>query len=323
MKKRRFVLLIWLFFLGIILTASTYAWFSANRIFEIESFDIQVATKGGFEISTDAIDWKGVVGMLDLIETKSTYPSNVNEVPNSVTPVSTSGDVENGRLNMFLGTVNIGKESEYYLYSRKVVEKPALMDESFGTFVVFDLFFRTKMPRSLSIGPNSSILYREGSLSSGIENAFRVGFINQGYAPLRLDEKTYQNLNNGTESIIWEVNYDTHTPSAVEHALNIYGITTSENDSSRLPYYGIKKEIPGSLQLNVKDANEAKYPEYFSLVEPQIATKKEQQGLSPFINISAGVTKIRTYIWLEGQDVDCEDASNWGNLAINLEFVAS
>ena len=39
-----------------------------------------------------------------------------------------------------------------------------------------------------------------------------------------------------------------------------------------------------------------------------------------FINLPSGITKIRVYLWLEGQDVDCENNASVGDLAFTLEF---
>ena len=37
-------------------------------------------------------------------------------------------------------------------------------------------------------------------------------------------------------------------------------------------------------------------------------------------NLKAGITKIRVYIWIEGQDVDCENNSAVGDIEFNFQF---
>lgn len=320
MKKRRKILFLLVFLTGLLLSMTTYAWFTTNRIFEIESFDIQVASKGGIEISTDAIDWKGVVGMLEFIAAANTYPSNINQIPNQVRPVSSAGEVEDAKLKIFYGEVAMDKY--HYLSAERTVEKARLMEDSEAYFVAFDVFIKSPMPKQLMIAPGSGVSY-EADLSnpSGIENAFRIAFINQGNAPETNSLHSIQNLNSGTSAIIWEPNYNSHTNSAVEHAKNVYAINTTTN-APRLTYYGIKTEIPSNLRLDVSKANANDNPNYFALVNPQITTVSNNDQFQDFINITSGITKIRIYIWLEGQDVDCEDGANYGNLAINLQFVA-
>lgn len=320
-KNRQKVLLVWLFLTGLLLTMTTYAWFSTNRIFEIESFDIQVASKGGIEVSTDAIDWKGVVGMLDFVQARNSYPNNLNQIPNIVRPVSSAGEVENGRLKLYYGEVEM--ENYYYLHASRTVETAALMDDSDGIFVAFDLFLRTNSPKRLTIAAGSGVSYKDDvSQATGIENAFRLAFINQGTLAEDRPLAQIQNQNSGTNSFIWEVNYDRHTADAIAHALNTYGITTTTTNAPRLAYDGIRNDIDPALRIDVGRANATNYPNLFRRVEPQLATTAANNTIQDFINIEAGITKLRVYVWLEGQDVDCEDNASYGDLAINLQFVA-
>ena len=321
MKKRRLILLVWVFITGLLLAMTTYAWFTTNRIFEIESFDIQIATKGGLQISTDAIDWKGVVGMADFMAAVNTYPANKNQIPNMVLPVSTAGEVENGLLKMFYGTVNVRKH--FYLTTFRETEKAALMNDSDGKYVSFDIFVKSTSPKKLQIVPDSGVSYKtDVSQPTGIENAFRIGFINKGNLSSSSNINLIQNLNNGNESIVWEPNYDTHTLAAIDHAKTIYNIITTENNANIIPYYGVANEIPAELELNVSKANSADYPQYFKLVKPNITTIKNDENYHYFTDIAPGITKLRVYIWVEGQDIDCENSASQGSLIINLQFVA-
>ena len=53
-KRRRKFLFFWFFFLTIFLSTVTYAWFTANRIVDLQFFDIHVETDTGLEISENA-----------------------------------------------------------------------------------------------------------------------------------------------------------------------------------------------------------------------------------------------------------------------------
>ena len=64
-KKSRLSLLGLLMFLSIVLlTTSTYAWFTANRTVTIEDINVQVETSGGLQISTDGVNWKTSISNL-------------------------------------------------------------------------------------------------------------------------------------------------------------------------------------------------------------------------------------------------------------------
>ena len=37
-------------------------------------------------------------------------------------------------------------------------------------------------------------------------------------------------------------------------------------------------------------------------------------------NLKAGITKIRVYMWVEGQDVDCENGASGTDIAYTIQF---
>ena len=38
------------------------------------------------------------------------------------------------------------------------------------------------------------------------------------------------------------------------------------------------------------------------------------------IHLEAGITKLRIYMWVEGQDVDCENQASGSDMSFNLKF---
>ena len=62
------------------------------------------------------------------------------------------------------------------------------------------------------------------------------------------------------------------------------------------------------------------YPNYFATVDPQIKTTKDNTAYQPLFTLEAGITKVRVYMWLEGQDVDCENSAAIANLTLALQF---
>ena len=37
-------------------------------------------------------------------------------------------------------------------------------------------------------------------------------------------------------------------------------------------------------------------------------------------SLTAGVTKMRIYMWIEGQDIDCENYATGASISYNLQF---
>lgn len=314
-------MIIWLFLTALLLSTTTFAWFSANRIFEIETFDIQVVSRGGMEISTDGINWKGVTGIVDFINANQTYPSNLNQIPSSIKPVSTGGNVEGGLLKLYYGQAEGGIDGEQYLTATRTIEKQSYGVDPDAHFMVFDLFLKTAYRKSLTLSPESSIDYVEG-VGKGIENAFRVGFINQGNVQNLNSTTQIQNSKTGDRVYIWENNSDIHTFDAVKHALDAYNIVTSETNAQNLEYNGIINDIPKNSNVRVKDSNPVMYPNYFKKVPIDVYTTKLNDQPQKLFNIESGITKIRIYIWIEGQDVDCENSATSEDVLINLQLIA-
>lgn len=316
--NKKYIMVIWLFLTALLLTTTTYAWLSANKIFEINSFDIQIVSRGGIEVSADGVTWKGVIGIVDLIEATQTYPTNLNQIPDNIIPVSTGGQIENGLLKIYHGSQDTDLDGDFFLKTERSIEKRTYGKDPDAHFVVFDLFLKTEYKKTLYIDPVSSIDMIRGM---GINNAFRVGFLNQGTAPMTASPNQIQGLRNANKAYIWEPNYDTHTISAIDHAREVYNIQTQENNAQRIEYYGVISEIKSNMNVKSKNANSISYPNLFLKVPIDVYTPKNNTTNSRLFTIDGGITKIRLYIWIEGQDVDCENNASASDVLINLQFV--
>ena len=154
----------------------------------------------------------------------------------------------------------------------------------------------------------------------GIENATRFAFVVEG-STQSTDLNTIQNLktNSNNNVYIWEPNYDSHTESGILNAKNVYNLDIT-NNYQELPYEGIKSEIPKNLKVAIDKANKANYPNYFDTVKVSYYTKTNFTNNVEMFSINQGITKLRIYMWLEGQDVDCENDASIGSISLNLQF---
>ena len=66
-NRRLFYLLIILALTGIMLSTTTYAWFTTNRIVTVGNIDVKIQTEGSLEISADGTDWKALVDYNNII----------------------------------------------------------------------------------------------------------------------------------------------------------------------------------------------------------------------------------------------------------------
>ncbi|MBQ6494798.1 MAG: hypothetical protein IJI49_02220 [Bacilli bacterium] len=319
-NRRLFYLLIILAFTGIMLSTTTYAWFTTNRIVTIGNIDVKVQTEGSLEISADGQDWKALVDYNNIISVHDTsYRTSVNQLPTYIKPVSTVGGLDaNGFMEMYLGIITDDKDANYNLTSTKETDKEENGDEGEGTYIAFDVFLRTTATKDLYLTNDSQIFYNGNS--TGTENATRVAFVVEGNVPDGTNLGTIQGLftTNTNNVYIWEPNYDTHTENGIENAREVYGITTTATGAEALSYDGIKTSF--TEQIRIENAKSTLYPNYFGEVNPRIKTIKNNTAYQPLFTLESGITKVRIYMWLEGQDVDCENKASVGNLTLALQF---
>lgn len=328
-QKQRRILLILLLLLttGVFLGTATYAWFTANEKVSISPIDVNVSTSSGIQISADGSNWKSVLTNNDLTGAIGSYSAALNQLPNTLEPVSTAGNInENGRMEMFLGKVVANQTSgDFILSATPSVETNSSGDTSTGKFVAFDIFLKNELDETLYMTPNSKVEYRNSD--SGIKNATRIAFITLGHTTTSDTIPNIQALNSGTSSSvkIWEPNYDVHTADGVANAVSPYGITTLSEGSGNawVPYSGVKAAVEESLNITRENATEAAHADYFTAMDPDIKTVEgynTSQLLTTENGLTAGITKMRIYMWIEGQDVDCENSASGGEIRFNLQF---
>lgn len=199
-------------------------------------------------------------------------------------------------------------------------------------FMAFDVFLKVDQESELYLTGNAGV-FNTATTDSGIKNTTRVAFLVQGSVDSDVyyngDEQTQEDgptiarkllgADSSDDVIIWEPNYDVHTASGIQSAELFYGITDlSYTNSSQQAYQGVKAEF---TDVSLTETNSTLYPDYFASVPVKLATKAENTDrFSTKIVLPAGVTKLRVYYWVEGQDVDTENNASGSSMKLSLEF---
>ena len=320
-KKIAYMLFL-LLLTGLLLSTSSYAWFTTNRIVTINSINVKVQSEGSLEISVDGINWKAGINQNEIIGANATYPTSINQLPSLIEPVSTDGSLgEAGLLNMYLGKITSNSNGDYILMASKNKETESSGEESTGKFIAFDIFLKMNESKKIYITADSNITYN-GEVSIGTENAMRGAFIIEGTTNSGNSITNIQSLvtTNNNNVYIWEPNYDTHTKNGVNNAKDVYNINTTTINAPRINYDGIISEITEQDNILIGKANSILYPTKFNEVEPKIITTYKNENNHELFDLNAGITKLRIYFWLEGQDVDCENNASLGDLSITLKL---
>lgn len=326
--RRLIIALLVLLISGIALTTATYAWFSANRVVTANDINIKVTTASGISIAADATSFGKKIEMQDVIDfaktrvTPNSFPDFM--YPVLLNPVTTIGN-SGGGWNFFTGTLTGDGNTEVILEpaesGKKFLTGAGETNNTLGDFIMFDVYLRTSTEQDIKLGSATtfSAINPNGQYTN-LDKALRIGMQNLGNVPGNDDQQGAIALNNfATDDwFIWNTNAMGHFGASYMGYYNdedgnpVGGNAIGDLETvAKQGYYagidstnGVGKEFYASANpsadyfKNVKDLDEANYRE--STTTGQIIEGK-------VVHLLSGITKVRIYIWVEGQDVDCED----------------
>ena len=254
------------------------------------------------------------------------------------------GAVSNGKMVFFDGAVegddnNVGAMS--LTTSAAAAETHESGANTVGHFVAFDIFLKTEddnVPIYLTNG--SGVTVTENEADKGLQNAARYGFIIEGNVASTAAYTSAQAQLTGTSSIIVEPNYDAHTINGVNNALTYYDkndVQEASSGATYVPYVGVKAAFSTPIVLNRTNAwntyDTSKFGTVANLMKTNVAYSDGGAGYAAYnasntledhllqvFTLRSGITKIRVYMWVEGQDIDCENAASGAFISYKLGF---
>ncbi len=338
-KKRTRILFCITVLLTILLISSTYAWFKASLNVKVKFINMKVSTDSGLFISLDGVNFSSEIEVSResiMEDINDIYPNHTNQWASSGLWTVSSNGIENSnsdKFNLFygeLGKYRSGeKKGQRYLSTMKIDESKK---QSWNRYIAFDIFLKnvSGSPKSdnLYLTEETYFQFEDGYLEGleeddrvemeGIMNSIRLGIVRIGDTTLNADKDTIQNLkcNNNCKTIIYEPFSTSHTEKSIEDAAE-YGITMSNGEY--IPTYGVYSE---GIYLNHKscyfNSGVSIDTEHFALQK----TIKDSNLDDPIFQLPNGITKLRVYIWLEGQDIDSlETHSTGAPIDVGLDFI--
>lgn len=278
----------------IALSGVTYAWFTTGNTASVETLNVNVQTANGIQVSLDAENWRSTLTAEDFKKALENTSTVVQLPANPIVPVSSAGNVTNGVLELFKG--------EYIANGNMKSTQETDTRGTVGNYIAFDLFFKSTMDQDLTfnIGDiDSTLSYVKGiaidataKASANAHTAVRVAFIPMGTAKDEEgnDTNPFELTASGT-ALIWEPNAN---------------LRANGDSGDKIDYSGFKTKFDDVAEKDLS-TNEVAEVETFT-------TDKK------IISLKEGISKVRVYIWLEGQDVDCVNSISFGDFAVNLAF---
>lgn len=314
---------------GTLFMVASYAWFSTNLNVKVNLFQMSVKKNTGLTISLDGINFDTNVDISKEIlidQLKNTYPNNISQWSGAgLTPVSSNGitDSNQDKFDIYASSgvryKNLDTSKGYF----RIINASERDRSSISNYIAFDLFFKND-----SGSPVSDNLYLENTTEiklsektteemEGLFNSIRLGFIRIGDVPLNTAPSIIQNIscNNSCISKIYEPNHTVHNSLSIERALK-NGVTLV--NGNEFPTYGcVKSGGPIYVADAVSGSPNLDY-NYFKLQE----TIKHEELSNPLFELPSGITKVRVYLWIEGQDIDSlETDSEGAQLDVSINFI--
>ena len=265
-----------------------------------------------------------------------------------------------GELNFYYGEVspdgtilkNIGQTASALTTSTE--EGAAGNTGPTNKYIAFDIYLKNSSSRTndnMNLGNGSSIAINatEGQANTGLEYSVRTAIeFYSNTATFTDSQSTITGKTFGTPQIaIWEPNYDQHISEIQQNDPRISNVQQAWNTLA-MNNTSVGKNIQG---INCTEANlgnalavtldangnvldtPAGVSGTYMTVPSTIQTAGSLQADTPLYNVNGtgtgyqitipgnAITKARVYIWLEGQDPDCQDTASTGkafDLKINL-----
>lgn len=302
LKKRTFISAIAMLIVSaIVLTSSTFAWFSMAKRVEVETMELNITSPDGVQLSGNASAFTTSLTLADLKgETAArwaAYEGNINNFPELLKPSSSSMRVSRSLPAFYAGSINDNGR----LNATKV------NNEVGSGIVAFDVF--------VQVATDMQVFWDETTITCDdnpdVLSAMRIGFVNCGTVAPKAEAPailaTLPGTANDRGCIMYEPQHNVHTEGS------------KYEDGATVPDVYLKTEMtdifPNGNANNITSNNP-------NLSEPTLATKVNDTNMSTeaYFNAAAGINRIRVYIWMEGNDVDCANDIAGATLAFNLVF---
>ena len=349
-NKTKFLLIL-IVLTAILSITATYAWFSSQRDVEIVGMKLNVEVAENMQISLDGDHWVQSITIDNMRQFYGTYSvttthqasngDNTNYVPTELKPVSTIGEVASGKLQFMKGEAEMTstgtqvaatKCDESDLTAASTVDTRQTKNSD-HPYLVFDMYLRNLSRKAdgdnLQLNAGSRVWVdattpesQEGTgvEGTGLENCARVAFVpysNTADATAIGTAIRALTAGGAEKAAIWEPNDLEHTNDAIQNSKR--GVTAN----TTMPTYGIKYAEAGVTITDVESTSDDKLAEQTTM-KPTYDTTTTKGATTEAVNITDTtgtevklaankVTKVRVYIWLEGQDVDCINTASYGD----------
>lgn len=301
LRRRTFISAIAMLIVSaIVLTSSTFAWFSMAKRVEVESMELNITSPDGVQLSANANAFTTMLTLAD-IKGESTarwtaYEGHQNNFPELLSPSSSTLFVNNSLPVFYSGSI----DDTGSISGVKV-------DSDVGSgYVVFDLFVK--------VGADQKVYWNESNISCednpDVVSAMRMAVVNCGTVPAKAEAAAILGV---TPSNALQNRVVMYEPESTNHTED-----SGYEDGATVPDVYIDAPF-ANREPTGKGSNIMQEAQYSSTAVGTRALDSNKAD-NAWFNAVAGINRVRVYLWMEGNDVDCENSVAGASIDFNLVF---
>ncbi|MBR3835743.1 MAG: hypothetical protein IKJ69_03010 [Clostridia bacterium] len=300
LRRRTFISAIAMLLVSaIVLTSSTFAWFSMAKRVEVETMELNITSPDGVQLSANTSAFTTKLTAADLkgegAARWKAYEGHKNNFPELLSPSSSNLYVA-GSLPGF-HTASIDDAGK--MKSVKVV------DDTASGYVAFDIFVKVSEAQKIYFGDTTVIC----DDNPDVPSAMRVGVVDCGVVAAKAEAAAIQAV---LPANVYNHNVVMYAPNATNHT-DASGYADGEADvPDRFVTTAFENVTPGGKGNNIAEAT------HLTATTNATYVTDETKSTEAYFNAEAGVNRVRVYLWMEGNDVDCENSVAGATIKFNL-----
>lgn len=301
LRRRTFISAIAMLIVSaIVLTSSTFAWFSMAKKVEVESMELNITSPDGVQLSANADAFTTKLLLAD-VKGESTarwkaYTGNQNNFPELLVPSSSTLFVDKSLPVFYSGSIDD---------AGKIAATQVMSDVGSG-YVAFDLFVK--------VGADQKVFWSESSITCDdnpeVISAMRMAVVNCGTVAAKAKAADIQGVvpQNALQNRVamYAPNADIHTAaSGYEDGDDVPNVYIDAPFANRTP--------KGNGSNIMEEDQYSSDPLGTKVLDGNMATEA-------YFNALTGINRVRVYLWMEGNDVDCANDVAGATINFNLVF---
>ena len=345
---------------ALVITTASFAWFTLGRSAQVNNLNLKVVKEGeGIAISANAKEFTDTLTVEELMGTATGDDADFNAVdeyfnyfPERISPASSEFAVSGTTLPVFFtGGVDLVTDTavEYFsttqdgltIFGKKLSENdkpedriPDTLKESnkAASFYEFDIFVKNSGSNAINVKTSNSKIIVDAAVAATdtSEDSGKADFYDETVKSMRIGFVNCGTVTEGSTAV---------AATKGESAL-IFADTTSEDAAKTLPVKSLSNvSVPGESDIlhdgknpaDPEDSKEIHKNPIYSVPESKKGTitlaekyacpvDNGTAAETPTMTLNPGVTQIRVYIWMEGQDANCTNELMSQYISANVCF---